>query len=312
MDLLAFKVVIEPDEDAWRSYYPAWEHVGASSCVETQEEAAVDIKKVLEMIVREIEEGSIQWPIEPAPSWDFCKPSIQDLPDLLQVQCAPEYPDAIASHGGLPVAELNPDVVSDDTYRLVYVAMDDVLAAKYERDILREARTGGYAATVIVPPIKSVPDTLPHERNTSSRRPDASPYSRDPSEYDSRQYGYVSRGQQVRLTRERQRKVTLGSSDAVGANIEGNESYLNRAVNYQQIRNVSAREIENALFRDGFILSHQTGSHRRYSHEAFGRRVSISWHGRSQTFKIATLRSIVEAQAQWTEADLIRLGLISG
>ena len=28
MDLLAFKVVIEPDEDEWRSYYPDWEHLG--------------------------------------------------------------------------------------------------------------------------------------------------------------------------------------------------------------------------------------------------------------------------------------------
>ena len=81
-------------------------------------------------------------------------------------------------------------------------------------------------------------------------------------------------------------------------------------INFQLIRNLTAREIESALFRDGFVLSRSTGSHRRYYHEATDRRVSISWHSGGQTFKPGTLRSIVEAQAQWTEADLIRLGLI--
>ena len=81
-------------------------------------------------------------------------------------------------------------------------------------------------------------------------------------------------------------------------------------IDYRQIRNITAREIEDALFRDGFLLTRSTGSHRRYSHEASGRRVSISWYSRSQTFKPNTLRSIIERQARWTEADLTRLGLI--
>ena len=81
-------------------------------------------------------------------------------------------------------------------------------------------------------------------------------------------------------------------------------------MDYQQIRNITAREIEAALFRDGFVLSRSTGSHRRYCHEGTNRRVSISWHGGGQTFKLGTLRSIIERQARWTEADLIRLGLI--
>ncbi len=81
-------------------------------------------------------------------------------------------------------------------------------------------------------------------------------------------------------------------------------------INYQRIRNITAREIESGLFRDGFILHHATGSHRRYYHEATNRKVSISWHSRGQTFRITTLRSIIEAQARWTEADLIRLGLL--
>ena len=81
-------------------------------------------------------------------------------------------------------------------------------------------------------------------------------------------------------------------------------------INYQRVRNVTARDVENALFRDGFVLIRSTGSHRRYYHESTNRRVSISWHSAGQTFKPATLRSIIERQACWTEADLIRLGLI--
>lgn len=81
-------------------------------------------------------------------------------------------------------------------------------------------------------------------------------------------------------------------------------------INYQRVRNLTARDIENALFRDGFILVRSTGSHRRYYDESTNRRVSISWHGGGQTFKPATLRSIIERQARWTEPDLIRLGLI--
>lgn len=82
-------------------------------------------------------------------------------------------------------------------------------------------------------------------------------------------------------------------------------------IDYQQIRNVTAREIENALFRDGFILTRQKGSQRRYSHDATKRKVSLHWHGGGKTFPIGTLRSIIEAQAQWAEEDLTRLGLIN-
>ncbi|MDE2786391.1 MAG: hypothetical protein OXL37_06975 [Chloroflexota bacterium] len=180
MDLLAFKVVIEPDEDVWQSYYTAWEHLGAATCGETQEEAAVNIKEVLEMIVGEIEEGMIEWPIEPwAPDWEFSKPSIQDEPDLVQIKCAPEHPDAIASHGGLSIKDLQPGIVHDSVYRLIYVAIDDVLASIYERDTLSETRTGGYVSTVFALPVRYNPES---------------------------QYGYVSRGAQIRLERARQRQ----------------------------------------------------------------------------------------------------------
>lgn len=148
MDLLAFKVVIEPDEDVWRSYYPAWEHIGASTCGDTREEAAANIKEVLEMIVEEVEEGEIEWPIEPVSKWEFSKSSIQDRPDLIHIKCAPEHPAAIASQGGLPVTDFPAGVGSDDAYRLIYVAMEDILAAIYARRTLRETRTGGLASKV--------------------------------------------------------------------------------------------------------------------------------------------------------------------
>lgn len=150
MDLLAFKVVIEPDEDVWQSYYPAWEHLGAATFGNTLEEAAAHIKEVLEMIVEEIEEGGIEWPVEPCAGWEFSKPSIQDAPEFIQRQCAPEFPDAIASHGGLPVDGRS---VADpsDCYRLIYVAMDDVLASIHARRTLRETRTGGLVSRIFTP-----------------------------------------------------------------------------------------------------------------------------------------------------------------
>lgn len=149
MDLLAFKVVIEPDEDVWQSYYPAWEHLGAATFGNTPEEAAANIKEVLEMIVEEIEEGMIEWPITPSPPWEFSKPSIQDAPELCSVKCAPEYPDAIASHGGLPV-DGRSVADPDDVYRLLYIATDDVLAAIHSRRTLRETRTGGLVSRIFI------------------------------------------------------------------------------------------------------------------------------------------------------------------
>lgn len=143
MDLLAFKVVIEPDEDAWASYYPAWEHIGAATGGETLEEAAVAIKEVLEMIVEEIEEGEIEWPIVPGEAWEFSKPSIQDEPELIQLNCSHEHPGAVAEHGGLPVVESESGADNHDSYRLLYVAIDDVLAAIHERRTWLETRTGG-------------------------------------------------------------------------------------------------------------------------------------------------------------------------
>lgn len=159
MDLLKFKVVIEPDEDAWQAYYPAWEHLGAATCGETREAAAANLKEVLELILDEIEEEAIAWPVTPGvPHQDFSRPGIQDAPEFVQLKCAPEYPAAVASHGGLPVAD-HPIADPGDCYRLIYIAMDDVLAAIHARRTLMAARAGGRVSRIFTPPTGNLPST---------------------------------------------------------------------------------------------------------------------------------------------------------
>lgn len=80
-------------------------------------------------------------------------------------------------------------------------------------------------------------------------------------------------------------------------------------IDWSRLRSVTAREIISALERDGFSLHNQSGSHQRYRHPD-GRRVTVSFHRRGDTFRPKTLRSIVEMQARWTEDDLRRLKLV--
>ena len=82
------------------------------------------------------------------------------------------------------------------------------------------------------------------------------------------------------------------------------------AIDYSLIRNVTARELVAALKRDGFFVRRQVGSHARYQHPD-GRRVTVTAHALSYTFKRKTLKSMVEEQAKWDEADLRRLELIA-
>ena len=63
-----------------------------------------------------------------------------------------------------------------------------------------------------------------------------------------------------------------------------------------------------ALIADGFLVARQKGSHRRYR-QADGRRVTVTFHHAFDTFPLKTLRSMIELQARWTDADLTRLGL---
>jgi predicted RNA binding protein YcfA (HicA-like mRNA interferase family) len=80
-------------------------------------------------------------------------------------------------------------------------------------------------------------------------------------------------------------------------------------VDYSKPRSVPARQLAAALLADGFQLQRQKGSHRHYRH-ADGRRVTLSFHHSSDTFRLGTLKSIIEMQARWTGQDLSRLELI--
>lgn len=81
------------------------------------------------------------------------------------------------------------------------------------------------------------------------------------------------------------------------------------SLDWSVLRSLTARELIGALSRDGFSLRSQAGSHQRYRHPD-GRRVTVSFHRPGDTFPPKTLRRMIEDQAQWTEADLRRLGLL--
>jgi predicted RNA binding protein YcfA (HicA-like mRNA interferase family) len=81
------------------------------------------------------------------------------------------------------------------------------------------------------------------------------------------------------------------------------------AINYGQLRSLSARELIAALTRDGFVLDRQSGSHQHYRHPD-GRRVTVSFHRPGDTFTPKTLKRMIEDQARWTEGDLRRLNLL--
>ena len=83
---------------------------------------------------------------------------------------------------------------------------------------------------------------------------------------------------------------------------------MNR-INYGGIGALTASDLDRALKRDGFDLVRQRGSHHRYVHSD-GRRVTVAFTRRGDTFEIKTLRSIIEIQAKWTEEDLKRLGML--
>jgi predicted RNA binding protein YcfA (HicA-like mRNA interferase family) len=80
-------------------------------------------------------------------------------------------------------------------------------------------------------------------------------------------------------------------------------------INFKQLKNLTAREIINALSRDGFFLRNQKGSYQRYYHPD-GRKITISFHHPEDTFPPKTLKKIIEYQAKWTEEDLKHLNLL--
>ena len=80
-------------------------------------------------------------------------------------------------------------------------------------------------------------------------------------------------------------------------------------LDYRKLRNLTARRLVQALLRDGFVLDRQRGSHRHYVHPD-GRRVTVTFHRSGDTFRIGTLKRMIEDQARWTEDDLKRLRLL--
>ena len=81
-------------------------------------------------------------------------------------------------------------------------------------------------------------------------------------------------------------------------------------IDYSLLRNLTARELTRALRRDGFFLDRQRGSHRQYRHPDDRRRVTVSYHRSGATFAVKTLKTMIEVQAEWTEVDLVRLGIL--
>jgi predicted RNA binding protein YcfA (HicA-like mRNA interferase family) len=81
------------------------------------------------------------------------------------------------------------------------------------------------------------------------------------------------------------------------------------AIDYSQVRGLTAGEIVAALIRDGFVFRRQVGSHHRYVHPD-GRRVTVAFSQPGDTFRYKTLKAMIEWQAHWTEADLRRLKLL--
>ena len=60
----SFKVVVEPDDDAWHAYCPALMAYGAATWGTTREEALEHIREVVEMVVAELREDGETIPDE--------------------------------------------------------------------------------------------------------------------------------------------------------------------------------------------------------------------------------------------------------
>ena len=54
MTSYVLRVVLEPDEDAWRAYVPELEAQGVSTCGPTREKALRNIQEVTQMVVEDM------------------------------------------------------------------------------------------------------------------------------------------------------------------------------------------------------------------------------------------------------------------
>jgi len=81
------------------------------------------------------------------------------------------------------------------------------------------------------------------------------------------------------------------------------------AINYSRLSSLRARKLIRALKQDGFYEFRRKGALRFFAHPD-GRTTTIHLHNMGQTLPLATLKAIIEKQAEWTETDLERLGLL--
>jgi predicted RNA binding protein YcfA (HicA-like mRNA interferase family) len=81
------------------------------------------------------------------------------------------------------------------------------------------------------------------------------------------------------------------------------------AIDYRVLRSLTARGLVAALNRDGFS-SCASGVLTNATVHPDGRCVTVAPHAGGDTFTIKTLKSIIQAQARWTEEDLKRLKLL--
>jgi predicted RNA binding protein YcfA (HicA-like mRNA interferase family) len=64
------------------------------------------------------------------------------------------------------------------------------------------------------------------------------------------------------------------------------------AINYGQLRSLTARELISALIRDGFGFDRQSGAHQHYYRHTDRRRVTVSFHRPGETFPPKTLNQL--------------------
>jgi len=75
-----------------------------------------------------------------------------------------------------------------------------------------------------------------------------------------------------------------------------------------QLKNLTAKDWQNAVERDGFFPRKNKGSHHLYQHPD-GRRVLLVYHKLGDTFGPKTIKQLLQGAA-WQEMDLRRLRLL--
>ena len=90
-------------------------------------------------------------------------------------------------------------------------------------------------------------------------------------------------------------------------NLRAEQGDYQRAIgNYDRAIELAPDFVEAYRNRGNLLFVRQRGSHRRFRDDETGRVVTVAVRG-GDTFKTPTLRSIIEIQAQWNRADLVRL-----